>query len=193
MVTVLVGLIVVGFLIVPRVSPLRWQSVVVDTMDSTLGWNPYATDQGASVTAGSSPGKVGNALQISFALNNDRWVGISKQFYPGVLAGTKTIGFCYLGSGQPNTLEFKLIYAPDDQKKEAIFGVFRNHATDTRGQWVCLRIPYAEFACWAGTGCSLGEPLDVGKVQRIDFAISSKKGDVPGTGNVLLDDLRATQ
>jgi hypothetical protein len=118
-------------------------------------------------------------------LNNDKWVGISKQLHLGVLDGTKAVGFCYQGSGHSNTLEFKLIYAPDDQEKEAIFGVFRNHATDTQSQWVCLEIPYTEFSCWVGTGCSLGEPLDASKVQRIDFAISSKKGDVPGAGNVV--------
>ena len=187
------GAILVIAVIVMRVLiPIR-PSVIIDTMDSTSGWDIYATNPGATVIVSSTPGKAGNALQVSFALNNDKWVGISRQLHPEILDGTKAIAFCYQGSGQPNTLEIKLIYAPDDQKQEAIFSVFRNHATDTHGQWVCLEIPYTEFSCWIDTGCSLGEPLDVSNVQKIDFAISSKKGDIPGTGTVLLDDVRATR
>jgi hypothetical protein len=115
-------------------------------------------------------------------------VGISKQFPLGILNGTKAIGFCYQGSGQPNTLEIKVRYAPSD--KGAIFGVFLHRATDTNSQWICPEISYAQFVCWEGTGCNFGEPLDISKVQKVEFAISNKKGDAPGTGIVLLDDVR---
>jgi hypothetical protein len=165
---------------------------IIDTMDSISGWSEYKDDKGSSIEIESESGKTNNAVKISFSLKKDGWVGISKPLYSGLLVGTRAIGFSYKGSGAPNTIELKLIYTANAQGKEAVFSIFRNHVTNA-SDWTSLEVPYAEFACWPDTGCDAGSPLDVSRVQRIDFAISNKpgQGDTLGAGVVSLDDVQA--
>ena len=121
----------------------------------------------------STPGMSDNAVEISFDLKQYGYVGVSKEYYPGLLSDTDGIKFSYKGSGAPNTIELKLIYAPDSNGKSAVFSVSWHHITATN-DWKTFEVLYSQFGCWADTGCVLNEQIDLGKVWKVDFAVSNK-------------------
>lgn len=133
-------------------------------------------------------GRFDNAVEISFDLKQDGYVGISKEFYPGILSETAGIAFSYNGSGVPNTIEFKLLYAPDSNGKSAIFSVGWHHTTATN-DWKTFEIPYSAFDCWVDTGCVPNEEINLDRVWKIDFAVSNKLGDTPGIGIIAIDNI----
>lgn len=168
----------------PTPTPL-----IIDTMDSTLEWEQYGDDQGSSMILRSTAGMIDNAAEISFDLKANGYVGIAKEFYPGILSGTKAIKFSYNGSGAPNTIELKLLYAPDSNGKSAVFGASWHHITATN-TWKTFEVPYTQFGCWVETGCAIDETVDLTRVWKVDFAISNKLGDTPGIGIIAIDNVQ---
>jgi len=167
---------------------------IIDTMDSTSGWRTYEDDEGSSINIESIPGKTDrktdNAIEISYDLEEWGWVLISNIIDPEILSGTKGIKFFYKGSGEPNTIELKLIYG---DVGGTTFGVLWNRATVT-DDWVSFEVPYTYFDCWwPEDNCLLyGNELDLDKVRKIEFAISNKPedGDASGSGKVIIDDVQ---
>ena len=176
-----------SWLVVPAPTP-----VVIDTMDSVSLWSTYLDDKGSSIMVGLVPGRKTNAMELSYTVKKDGYAAVSREISSEILAGTKAIGFSFRGSGEPNTIELKLTYKPDDNGKSAVFGMLWNHATDVQN-WTSLMAPYNLFVCWTATGCKPGEALDPIRVWRIDIAISNKAGDTPGSGTVLVDDVQGIQ
>jgi hypothetical protein len=164
------------------------QSGLVPVPIPTSDWITY-TDGGSSLAVGSALGSTGNTIDLFYALSEDGWVGITHTLPPESLIGTKAIQFSFMGSGASNTIELKLVYAPDDQGERTKFILLWNNSTDTRGRWVTVEAPYTDFKCWVGPECDTGVSLDVGRVQEIDFAISNKlaHGDTPGSGTVSIE------
>ena len=157
-------------------------------MDDTLKWQPYTDDKGSSITLKTTTGMFDNAVEISFDLKQDGYVGISKEFYPGILAGTEGITFSCNGSGAPNTIEFKLLYTPDSSGQSAVFSVEWYNTTATN-EWRTLKIPYNAFDCWVDTGCAAHETVDLARAWKLDLAISNKPGDTPGAGVIAVDNI----
>jgi hypothetical protein len=172
------------WLVVPAPAP-----VIIDTMDGVSLWNTYLDDKGSSITVGLAPGRTTNAMELSYTVKKDGYAAVSREISSEILASTKAIGFSFKGSGAPNTIELKLLYKPNDNGKSAIFGVLWNRATDVKN-WTSVVAPYSLFVCWTATGCEPGEALDPSKVWKIDIAISSKAGDTPGSGTILVDDVQ---
>ncbi|MEM4721639.1 MAG: hypothetical protein QXT73_06245 [Candidatus Methanomethylicaceae archaeon] len=177
----------------PYPTPTPELSFSIDPMETTTDWVQYTDAQGSTIVIGLVDGKVDKAFQISFALKEKGYVGISKSLIPCQLFGTRGIRFSYKGTGARNSVEVKLIYTPDGRGREAVFSVIKNQATDTNGKWVFFEALYSEFKCWPDTGCSAADSLDISRVQRIDFAISNKpdQRDVAGVGAVLIDEVQA--
>lgn len=175
----------------PTSTPILY--IAIDPMEATADWIQYTDDKGSTMVIGQVDGKTNKAVQLSYALKEWGYVGITRLLIPCELFGTRGIRFSYRGTGAPNSVEVKLIYTPDGRGREAVFSVIRNRATDTNGKWVLFEALYSEFKCWPDTGCSATNPLDISKVQKIDFAISNKRdlGDVAGVGAVLIDDVQA--
>jgi hypothetical protein len=162
-------------------------------MDSYAGWFTYDDALGSSISLGSTPGWIGNALGLCYSLRQqDAWVGVYKEIDPVVLSGLEGLSFRYTGTGAPNTIELKLLYGPDAEDKRAVFSVYWPAATDA-AQVRTLEAAFSDFWCWPNTGCTQDDKLDPAKVRRIDFAISCKQGDTPGQGMVTIDDLRGMQ
>ena len=163
----------------------------IDPMDNAANWNGYTGGTGA-MDLGLVTGETNQAIAVTYTLNEHDYVGIEKKIIPCQLFGTRGIRFSYNGSGASSTLEIKFIYTPDDLGQEAVFSLVLNSATDTGGQWLSMEADYSEFQCWPDTGCSAMDVLDVSRVARIDFAISNKpdKGDMPGTGIMLIDNVQ---
>lgn len=163
--------------------------VQVDSMDSLVGWTAYTDDLGSTLGISSKPGRTDSAIELLFDLQESGWVGLTRTVSPGLLAGSDGIAFYLRGSGEPNTVELKLLY-PIENDVSPVFSV-NWHASSATDDWVRLEAYFDQFTCWEETGCDLGEVPDPALVARIDFAISHKLDDVPGVGMVLLDSVEA--
>jgi hypothetical protein len=169
-------------------SPSPTPTYVIDTMDSTFGWETDNDDKGSSINIKSIPGRTGNAIEISYDLKEGGYVEIFKEFNPEILSGTKGIKFFYKGSGNPNTLDLGPRYGDG-----TIFGVSLDSATVT-DVWVPTEVPYTNFDCWWPEDKCLyyGNNLDVKNVRAIGFVIANdpEEGDVYGSGRVIIDDVQ---
>jgi len=120
---------------------------------------------------------------------------VEKELSPEILSQVREIKgfrFSYTGSGARSTIELKLLYRPDSRGESAVFSVIWFGATPADG-WLTLETAVGAFECWADTGCLPGEVFDLGKLWKIDIAISNKEGDTPGSGTVVLDDVLGTR
>ena len=160
---------------------------IIDSMESTLYWKTYKYT-GSSINIKSVPGRTDNGIEISYDLEERGWVLISKEINPKILSEYEGLRFYYKGSGEPNTIELKLIY-----EDTTTFGVVRNRAT-VADNWITLEVPYSHFDCWWPYDNCLhyGEKIDLENVRKIEFAISNKPedGDVYGSGKVIIDDVQ---
>ena len=162
---------------------------IIDTMDSTSGWETYKDEEGSSINIKSVPGRTGNAIEISFDLKERGYVHIYKKINPEVLSGKEGIKFYYKGSGEPNT--FKLVLRYGDVGK-TLFGVSSDRGTVT-DDWVPIEAPYTYFNClWPDDNCLYyGNKLDLKNVRKIGFEIANlREGDVCGSGKVIIDDVQ---
>ena len=171
-------------------TPPTLTPCIIDTMDSTSGWRTYKDDKGSSINIKSISGRTDNAIEISYDLKEWGWLIISKKINPKILSEKEGIKFFYKGSGEPNTIELKLIYG---DVGGTTFGVLWNRATVT-DDWVSIEVPYSYFDCWWPDDECLryGNKLDLTNVRKIEFAISNKPedGDVYGSGRVIIDDVQ---
>ena len=160
---------------------------IIDSMESTLFWKTNKFT-GSSINIKSVPGRTDNGIEISYDLEELGWVEISKEIHPEILYKYKGLRFYYKGSGEPNTIELKLIY-----EDTTTFGVAWNRAT-VADNWITLEVPYSHFDCWwpVGNCQGYGNELDLEKVRKIEFAISNKPDnkDVYGSGWVIIDDVQ---
>jgi len=174
----------------PVPSPTPQPSLIIDSLESTFGWTTY-TDGKSPAMIQISPvtGKTGNGLEVSYTIEQGRWVGIFREISPDLLVGTDAIRLSYKGSGVSNTIELKLLVKIDDEHS-AVFSVLRSRASNTR-DWTILEVSYPEFICWTDTGCNAGDQIDLSKVWKLDVAISNKSGDTAGSGTIIFDDIQA--
>ncbi|MCK4347189.1 MAG: carboxypeptidase regulatory-like domain-containing protein, partial [Thermoplasmatales archaeon] len=171
-------------------TPPTLTPCIIDTMDSTSGWRTYKDDKGSSINIKSISGRTDNAIEISYDLKEWGWLVISKKINPEILSEKEGIKFFYKGSGEPNTIELKLIYG---DVGGTTFGVLWNRAT-VADNWVSIEVPYSHFDCWWPDDNCLryGNKLDLKNVRKIEFAISNKQedGDMYGSGRVIIDDVQ---
>lgn len=177
----------VGTWIVPAPEP-----VIIDKMDDISLWSTYKDEKGADPIIKLVPGRTTSAMELSYTVDKDGWVGVAREISSQLLTNTKGIRFYYKGNGAPNTIELKLITKPDEDGKSAIYSVLWNHATDVR-DWTSLEAPYVSFVCWTDTGCKAGEAPNPKDLWKIDIAISSKSVDTPGSGVVIFDDIQGVR
>ena len=171
----------------PTETPPPNATNVIDSMESTLYWKIYKCT-GSSINIKSVPGRTDNGIEIFYDLEERGWVLISKEINPEILSEYKGLRFYYKGSGEPNTIELKLIY-----EDTTTFGVVWNSATIT-DNWITLEVPYSHFDCWWPYNNCLryGNKLNLEKVRKIEFAISNKPedGDLYGSGKMIIDDVQ---
>lgn len=172
-------------------TPTPTPTSIIDTMDSTSGWETYIDDEsGSSINIKSITGRTGNAIEIFYNLKEGGEVAIYKEINPEILSGKDGIKFFYKGGGEPNTIDFALRYG---DVGETIFGVGWERETVT-DDWVTKEVPYTYFNCWGpDDNCQYYEnKLDLKNVRKIWFCISNnpEDGDVCGSGRVIIDDVQ---
>jgi hypothetical protein len=174
----------------PTTSPTPTPRVV-DHMDEDGIWKTYGDDKGSSLNLDITTGLDGEAIEAVYNLRPNGWVGLYRPVSPVVLArlaDASGLAFRFRGSGASNTIELKLMYAPDASGESAVFSIEWARVTDTSG-WETKEAPFGDFTCWIETPCAEGEQIDIEKVERIDFAISNKAGGIPGNGYIIIDEI----
>ena len=165
------------------------------TYISNENWVVYpGHSSGARVTSLKPVIGTDRSFEVSFELETSGWVSIYKKVSPQLVAGTSGIKFYYSGTGNPNTLEFKLI-----DKYGTIFESVWSGATVTyaNGPRVFWEIHYNDMRCRQNTGeCKTDNDvststLNPGNLDRIDFSFSNKPetGDTPGPGIVTFEEI----
>jgi len=164
--------------------------VVIDTMDSISGWS-MRSDTKSTIEIRSVRGTIDDAIEISYTLtatltaNSGNWVLISRPVNMQPLSGiTKGIRFFCSGSGNYNTIELKLLYAPDPTTDQSVTFV-KLWPAATVADWRSLQVLYTEFDC--GETCPPNGQLNLGEVRTINFAISNAQGGGSGSGTVAID------
>lgn len=150
---------------------------------TNVGWMPYSNDgMESSITVTPVIGS-NCAFQVSFDLKKQGgYVATYKKLEQGLLAWwIKGIEFSYSGMGNPNTMEFKLI------SESSTYRIVLPHTTNTGGKTSSWKIPYVSLT--APADGKIFNRTDF-KLDRIDFTFSSWQGDTPGTGNVVIQDIR---
>ena len=127
-------------------------------MDSLVGWTAYTDDLGSTLDVSSKLGRTDSAIELLFDLQGGGWVGIARAVNPESLAGSDGLAFSLRGSGEPNTIEFKLLYTLEDGTNP-VFSV-NGYASSVTADWVRLEAYYDQFTCWEETGCDPGDVLD---------------------------------
>jgi len=169
-------------------TPPSTTTNIIDQMESTMGWYTYKDDKGSSINKKSILGRTDDGIEISYDLKEWGWVLISKNINSGKLSEYEGLRFYHKGSGDPNTIELKLIY-----EDTTTFGVVWHGAT-VADDWVSVEVQYSDFYCWwpADNCLHYGNELDLEKVRKIEFGISNKPdgGDIYGSGWVIIDDVQ---
>jgi len=172
----------------PTEIPPSTTTNIIDSMESTIVWYTYKDDKDSSMNRKLIPGRTDNGIEISYNLKEWGWGLISKEIDPKILSEYEGIRFYYKGSGEPNTIELKLIY-----EDTTTFGV-EWHGATVADDWVSVEVLYSDFYCWwpANNCLRYGNELDLEKVRKIEFAISNKPndGDLYGSGWVIIDDVQ---
>jgi hypothetical protein len=167
------------------------ESVIVDEGISvsrwSKEWHPYADLE----TSLESEKEI-DAMRIDYDLPDNTYVTIQKGFPFSSCIGTKALRFVYKGGGEPNTLEIKLIYAPDENVQKPVFQYLRNRSAN-QPDWESLEVPYSSFTCWPDTGCTPGEALSIENAHYISISVSNKPTDTPGAGYILIDEIRCVK
>lgn len=161
---------------------------IIDSMEKSMVWHTDKDDMGSSLNRKLIPGRTDNGIEISYDLKERGWVLISKVIDPEILSEYEGIRFYYKGSGEPNTIELKLIY--EDTTTFAV----EWHGATVADDWMSVEVPYSGFDCWwpADNCLRHGNELDLEKVRKIEFTISNKPddGDIYGSGWVIIDDVQ---
>ena len=177
---------VTGFLLATFL--LRDSDIVLDSMDSTDGWESYVAPNNAGQVV-LVEGRDKQAVEIIYYLVPAGYVGIAKILDAPPAEGTTEIILDYRGEGSTNMLEVKVLYPPNAQEKSAVFSYDIWKAIPTNG-WSTISVPYTEFKCWPDTGCREDEFVAPSQIWKIDFAVSTKGEGQAGVGTIAIDQIR---
>jgi hypothetical protein len=174
---------------VPSTAPTATiQGTIIFDMDSDSGWVTYHTE-GTTIKISTTKGYDNKAVQISYDLVPDGYVGISKQVDRNLFVGSGELSFTYWAAGATNMIEFKVIYIPNTEGKSAVFSIDLPRATPVE-KWTRITVPYRDLRCWKDTGCDQ-DGVDAARIWKIEFAISTKEGGSAGIGTVVIDNIIA--
>ena len=120
-------------LISPKIVP------VINTMDSTAGWQTLKDGRGSNISISSCPARNGLGVRILYDLKEGGWVGISRNVNPEVLSQAAGLNFSCYAANRQSTVELRLAY-----NNSAEFGY--SWKPDL-GKWDSLQALYEDFKC----------------------------------------------
>lgn len=170
-------------------------NIVVDDMAQLSAWSTFIDGRSAiTPTISSTPGILGNAIQIDFNLRPDTYayVGISREITPALLSGTQSMRFRYKqGTDQAHTIELKFLYKPGADGRGEVFSYARRESI-APDSWVTFEQLYSVFSC--GDTCkNPGQKLNPAQVWKLEIAISQQLGGTPGPGRITIDQIEVSR
>jgi WD40 repeat protein len=163
----------------PKIVPL------IDPMENLSLWKTLKDDLGSNISIGLVPSKKGRAINLSYELKDNGWVGISRDVDPKLLAELQGLNISYRMIGKQSTLEIRL-----EDQNGTIFGSSWMLGGD-QSRWVYLEALYDGFAPVSGE-ISLKTVLESARIKKLEFVMHNniQNGDVPGPGSINLDQIQ---
>lgn len=175
--------------------------LVLASTESTRGWtldSSHAYGKAANNSMGQAAGRDGKAVRISYEITEFGSLMFNRALDFQTVLHTSGIRFSYQGgdingSGANNTIEIRLIFRWPEDHEEVLFDYTINNATNTHGEWKTVTLPYDQFTCqFPAVLCRAHQnTVDLSYITRVELALSNKpdKGDVPGQGFLILEDM----
>jgi WD40 repeat protein len=166
----------------PKIVPL------IDPMENLSNWKTLKDDLGSNVSIGLVPSKKGRAINLSYDLKDNGWVGISKEVDSRLLAELQGLNISYRMTGKQSTLEIRL-----EDQNGTVFGSSRILSGDPL-RWACLEALYDSFTelIQASAEDPIQKGLEPARIRKLEFFIHNniKRGDISGPGNISLDQIK---
>jgi uncharacterized delta-60 repeat protein len=166
----------------PKIVPL------IDPMEDLSNWKTLKDELGSNVSIGLVPSKKGRAINLSYDLKDNGWVGISRDVEPQLLADLQGLNISYRMNGKQSTLELRL-----EDQNGTVFGSSRMLGGDLP-LWAYLEAPYDSFTelTQAPAEDPLQKGLEPARIRKLEFVIhnNNKSGDISGPGSISLDQIK---
>ncbi|HRU75724.1 MAG TPA: PQQ-binding-like beta-propeller repeat protein [Methanothrix sp.] len=163
----------------PRIVP------IIDTMDSTNGWEVAGDEKGSAITISSVPSPKGKAIQIDFDLVEGGWIGISKNVSGSTLSQVRGLNLSYYGLNKQITIQFGLVCKDGTKFKYSLKPELGN-------KWASLEVLFEDFARLDSDTSSnkADQILNPNEVERLEIISQLNENDSPGTGCLIIDNIR---
>lgn len=165
--------------------------IPIDHMENLM-WGIYNdTEENCSMNLSIAEGEFPNSAGVKIYYNfkeEGAWIGIYKKVDFEDFPPLEGLRFRYNGSGDPNSVELKLVDASG-----RTFGYICSCATSTDG-WRTVEANERDIKYWwGGKPLSPDEHVGLSEVEEIHFAISNKLGDTLGEGYVIIDEVEGLE
>jgi hypothetical protein len=162
----------------PKIVP------IIDTMNNLSRWKVLRDGFGSKGEISLVPARRGKAINLSYDLKDNGFVGISDEVDPKLLSEVKGLNLSYLLSDEQSTLEIRL-----EQDDGAVFKSSQA-ISGGKGSWSAIQTLFEDFQA---NDASLSlHKLDPSRARRLEIRIinDQRAGDRTGPGFVILDDIR---
>jgi WD40 repeat protein len=160
---------------------------IIDTMDSPSRWKIIKDNLGSDAIISSTPARKGrgNAINISFNIKENGWVGIAREIDPAMLSSINGLNFSCFGMDKMNTIQLRLNY--DDKTQ---FGSSWKPMKQT-DKWWSLQGLLKDFECLDNDSkcADEGNRVNLSIVKELEIIVSNKpyEGDEAGQGSLVVD------
>jgi WD40 repeat protein len=166
----------------PKIVPL------IDPMEDLSNWKTLKDELGSNVSISLVPSKKGRAINLTYDLKDNGWVGISRDVEPQLLAELQGLNISYRMTGKQSTLEIRL-----EDQNGTVFGSSRI-LNGGPPRWACLEALFDGFTeiNQRSEEKSLLKVLEPFRIRKLEFIMrnTTQNGDVPGPGSISLDQIR---
>jgi len=156
----------------------------IDNMDNLSRWKVLRDGIGSKAEMSLVPARQGKAINLSYDLKENGFVGISEEVDPKLLSDVRGLNLSYLLSAGQNTLEIRL-----EQDDGAVFK-FSQTISGGRARWSALQTLFEDLQ--ANEPSLFAHKVDPSRARRLEIRIVNdpRASDRAGTGFVVLDDIR---
>jgi len=163
----------------PKIVP------IIDTMDSTAGWETIGDENGSTVSISSVPSPKGRAIQMDFDLKDGGWVEISRNVSGSILSQARGLNLSYYGPSK--VINIQLILDYEDGTR---FGY--SWKLEPGNKWAGLEALFEDFTKLEPSISSdlIGQRLDSKKVNELEIKCLINGKDTPGAGRIIIDHIR---
>jgi WD40 repeat protein len=162
----------------PKIVP------IVDTMDNIAGWEKMNDENGSTISFSTVPSLKGKAVQMDFDLKEGGWTGMSRNVSGSMLSEANGLNLSYYGLDKQISFQLRLVC-----KDSISFGY--SWKPEPGNKWAYLEALFEDFTrIGLDNNDSTGQRLDPNKVDRLEIVCQLDEKDLPGTGKIIIDQIR---